>query len=176
MSLSSDLLAQARTLASKEPQRPKQASLRRAVSAAYYSLFHLLTEDAARAMFGGTDASDLRNALCRAFQHRTMKKAAQGFGATNLADPWKQLLAAPSPQLILVAGTFVDLQQARHQADYDLAHRLTRAEAIDLVERAEVATAAWKSIRKTPPGSKSYSLEGRVFLAALLVHDQVAGR
>lgn len=176
MSLSSDLLDQARALATKEPKRPKQASLRRAVSAAYYSLFHLLTEDVARAMFGGFDANGLRHVFRRAFQHQTMKKAAQGFGAASLADPWKPLLPSPSPQLMLVAGAFVDLQQARHQADYDHSHRLTRAEAIDLVERAEDATAAWKVVRKTPPGSKSYSLEVRIFMAALLVHDQVSRR
>jgi hypothetical protein len=176
LSLSADLLSQARTLANKEPSRPKQASLRRAVSAAYYSLFHLLTEDAAKAMFGGIDAADLRAVVRRAFQHATMKRAAQGIGAGKLAEPWKQLLAEPSPQLRLVAGTLVDLQQARHQADYNVGGRLARAEAVDLVERVEAATAAWKSIRKANAGSKSYSLQARVFLAAILVHDQVARR
>lgn len=180
MSLSSDLLAQAQFLVGKEPRKPKQASLRRAVSAAYYSLFHLLAADAARAMFGGTDAADLRLVLRRAFQHATMKKAAQGaakgFGTGKLAEPWKPLLAALSPELVLVARTFVDLQQARHQADYDVGRPVTRTEAADLVERVGAATAAWKSIRKTKRGSKSYSLEARVFLAALLVYDQVSRR
>jgi uncharacterized protein (UPF0332 family) len=36
-----DLLQQAYDLASKEETDPKQASLRRAVSTAYYALFHL---------------------------------------------------------------------------------------------------------------------------------------
>jgi uncharacterized protein (UPF0332 family) len=176
LSLSADLLGQARALAGNEPQRPRQASLRRAVSAAYYSLFHLLTEDAALVMFGGSNAADLRAVLRHAFQHATMKNAAQGIGAGNPAAAWRRLLAAPSPELKFVAVTFVDLQQARHQADYDPGHRLTRSEAVDLVERAEAATAAWKAIRKTQPGARAYSLEARAFLAALLVHDQVARR
>jgi uncharacterized protein (UPF0332 family) len=46
MALAEDLLEQARHLAKREPKRPKQASLRRAVSAAYYSLFHLLVSSA----------------------------------------------------------------------------------------------------------------------------------
>ena len=46
MSLQQDLLRQARHLATKEPRRPSQASLRRAVSAAYYALFHLLVDEA----------------------------------------------------------------------------------------------------------------------------------
>ena len=41
-----DLLAQALSLVHKEPRNPKQASLRRAVSAAYYALFHLLISEA----------------------------------------------------------------------------------------------------------------------------------
>ena len=42
MTLASDLLAQAKHLAGRERGRPRQASLRRAASAAYYALFHLL--------------------------------------------------------------------------------------------------------------------------------------
>lgn len=176
MSLSSDLLSQARTLINQEPKRPKQASLRRAISAAYYSLFHLLAEAAASAMLGGVDAADLRAIMRRAFQHTSMKKAAQGIGARNPAEPWKSLLPTPSSQLQLVARTFVDLQQARHEADYDPARRFARTEAVDLVERVENATAAWKAIRKANARSKSYSLEARIFLTALLVHDQVSRR
>src|SRR6266571_1109983 len=41
-SLHNELLAQAWHLAKKEPKHPLQASLRRAVSAAYYAVFHLL--------------------------------------------------------------------------------------------------------------------------------------
>ena len=48
MSLASDLLDQANTLAGLDPKKPKQASLRRAISAAYYSGFHLLIDDGAR--------------------------------------------------------------------------------------------------------------------------------
>ena len=48
MSLHGDLLDQASRLAVQEPRRPRQASLRRAVSAAYYALFHLLVDAATR--------------------------------------------------------------------------------------------------------------------------------
>ena len=41
-----DLLEQAYDLAQKELISPKQASLRRAVSTAYYALFHLLIDEA----------------------------------------------------------------------------------------------------------------------------------
>ena len=48
MSLASDLLDQASVLAALDSMKPKQASLRRAISAAYYSVLHLLIDDGAR--------------------------------------------------------------------------------------------------------------------------------
>ena len=48
MPFPNDLLEQARHLANREPKRPKQASLRRAVSTAYYAMFHLLSMETAK--------------------------------------------------------------------------------------------------------------------------------
>ena len=79
MSLPRDLLAQARLLATKESSRPKQARLRRAVSAAYYALFHLLVSDAVRRLLAGSDREALRNCLSRAFDHAVMKRVARQF-------------------------------------------------------------------------------------------------
>jgi uncharacterized protein (UPF0332 family) len=46
MALAEDLLDQAFLLLNKESKNPKQASLRRVVSTAYYALFHLLIQEA----------------------------------------------------------------------------------------------------------------------------------
>ena len=46
MPYAADLLEQARHLAKRGKKRPRQASLRRAVSTAYYALFHLLISEA----------------------------------------------------------------------------------------------------------------------------------
>jgi uncharacterized protein (UPF0332 family) len=48
MPLAEHLLEQAQHLANREKKRPRQASLRRAVSTAYYALFHLLIHEATR--------------------------------------------------------------------------------------------------------------------------------
>ena len=48
MAFPGDLLEQAKHLSKRERRKPKQASLRRAVSTAYYALFHLLIEEATR--------------------------------------------------------------------------------------------------------------------------------
>ncbi len=55
---------------------------------------------------------------------------------------------------------FVALQEARHEADYDLAADYTRSEALDLLEQARAAFLAWRSVR--------ISDEANVFLAALM--------
>jgi hypothetical protein len=124
-------------------------------------------------MFAEADAAGLRAIIRRAFDHATMKQAAKGIASGNPAEIWQPLLSPLSQQLRDVAEAFLKLQAARSQADYDFGHPLRHADVMDLVERADAAARAWRSIRKSP-GSKSYSLEARVFLIALLVHKQVS--
>jgi hypothetical protein len=64
-----DLLQQAYDLANKEPTDPKQASLRRAVSTAYYALFHLLIDEAVSKWA----VERQRSTLARTFEHPKMK-------------------------------------------------------------------------------------------------------
>lgn len=64
MRLGEDLLAQARYLVRHEPRRPKQATLRRSISTAYYGLFHLLTDAAAHVVISGEGLKEFRP-LCR---------------------------------------------------------------------------------------------------------------
>ena len=84
MSRHGDLLRQARHLATKEPRRPLQASLRRAVSAAYYSLFHLLVDEAINRMISAPRDS-LRDCLRRPFAHANMRKVAQQFARSDVS-------------------------------------------------------------------------------------------
>ncbi len=67
MALAEDLLKQAFLLLNKESKNPTQASLRRAVSTAYYALFHLLIQEAS----ANWSRLDTRDYLARAFEHRT---------------------------------------------------------------------------------------------------------
>ena len=70
MPFPNDLLEQARHLANREPKRPKQASLRRAVSAAYYTLFHLLCIETARNWKRPAE----RGTLARMLEHLPMSR------------------------------------------------------------------------------------------------------
>ena len=152
MSLHADLLRQARQLALKEPRRPSQASLRRAVSASCYALFHLLVDEAPRRMFSGRDRAALRGCLGRAFVHADMKRVAQQFSGGRVSPKLSPGMnrQAVRPELTGVAATFVDLQQARHEADYDTTHRFSRPDVIDLMDRAEQAFRDWNSVNLPP--------------------------
>ncbi len=170
MTYSSDLLAQARILAKLEPKRPRQASLRRAVSTSYYALFHCLTADAAKFMLSGNRVHPLRISFRRAFAHGTMRKACNAFArGSPPAILHEAVKHQPIPtSLCKVAEAFVDLQGIRHEADYDMARSFTRQEVLDMIDLAEQALSSWKSLRST--------LEGQTFLVGLLLYDKIAGR
>ena len=118
MSLHAVLLAQARHLLRKEPCRPKQASLRRAVSAAYYALFHLLVHESSKRLISGAAHARLRALTARAFAHGTMKRASRVFASGGLPPNLPAVLpqGAP-PEIRKIAAVFVNLQQARHGVD-----------------------------------------------------------
>ncbi|MEM1093453.1 MAG: hypothetical protein AAGJ10_02535 [Bacteroidota bacterium] len=165
-----DLLKQAQQLAKREPRRPKQASLRRAVSSAYYALFHLLVDEATKLMIGGkADRRPLRLTLRRAFVHAHMKDAARGFASGAVTNRLRPALSGSTiqPQLRNVAQAFLDLQQARHEADYDMLRTFARAEVLDLVVLAERSFADWKIVKSTLPAD--------TFLIALLVQKTLKG-
>lgn len=166
MSFPQDLLEQANHLAKRETKRPKQASLRRSVSTSYYALFHLLTADAT-AIIGTAMTLASRQAMARWFDHGEMKRACNHFSTATAPTKEKaprhlsSILAAPvSADLQSVALAFIRLQEARHDADYNLTRGWTRLTAQQHVEIARNAFEAWTRLRK--------SHEANVFAIALI--------
>ena len=74
MAFADDLLKDAYHLAQRGGKRPKQASLRRAVSNGYYALFHLLISE----FVANCKTSWQRTTLARIFQHGKMKNISKG--------------------------------------------------------------------------------------------------
>jgi hypothetical protein len=143
MSLSDDLLKVARELAVQGKTKPKQATLRRAVSTAYYALFHLLSDDASQMTVRN---KRLRLIVRRAFRHSDMVNASRSFQGGTLPKHLSNVLSEQvSSSLRLVAAAFVDLQQARHEADYDLSKRFIRSDVNASVEQAANAFELWKT-------------------------------
>jgi len=175
MSLSADLLDQARFLAKKESGKPKQASLRRAVSTAYYSLFHFLGEECSGIVCGVTpDKRALRELVCRALDHGKMKTLCQQFksqkDAQKLLLPFWSTLPIASTKIDIVAASFVKLQQERHRADYDVSSPFTRSDAYSACDMAEASFAAWSEIK-----AKHYAV-ANLFAVSLLLWPSLASR
>jgi hypothetical protein len=169
MSLASDLLEQAEHLARREPRKPKQASLRRAVSAAYHAVFHLLIEEASNRI---VKDANLRCLVSRAYSHGGMNKAAKCFApGGNLPDHITTSFAGTLPtipaEIRTVARAFKDLQQARHEAEYDLSKSLTRADVIAHVTNARRAFTEWQAVRNRPADRVAVEL----FLSSLLLWE-----
>ena len=125
--------------------RQNQANLRRAVSSGYYALFHLLIRDTI--VHWSNPAHHPR--LARTFEHRSMKTASASMLNRLATEPGNFLPAelAVRDKLRLVAQGLVDLQQARHRADYDTEEPLDAADALLRVEQAIDAFYTWQEIK-----------------------------
>ncbi|WP_374446772.1 hypothetical protein, partial [Stella sp.] len=113
MTLSVDLLEQSRHLLGREKKKPRQASLRRSISSAYYGLFHYLIEEAILTF--PRHPSGLRSKVARGFQHATMREACRLFSKDIPFDnSLSKLVVNPLDDRIKnIAATFVELQQSR---------------------------------------------------------------
>ena len=159
MSLAAELLETAGYLTRRNQNRPTQADLRRAVSTAYYALFHLFVREATAALV--TDPG-LRGLVPRAFGHTDMRDACEPFASGRFRDPLRTLVPATTPpDLVSVAQAFIDLQPARHAADYDTTAAFNRPDTLAFVRQVGRAFAAWDRVKGEPVAT--------VFLVSLLL-------
>lgn len=156
--MTDDLLLLASELISRDPKRPKQASLRRSISNCYYAVFHRLVQDCCALLVPSTsEMRPIQAVLARSVDHGTI---------VEVCNEILNLLAQPKPKQskskVLLFGTafqgagqihlehfathFVSLQKARHDADYDLAKRADKFEAQTVLTNARAAIADWKQL------------------------------
>jgi uncharacterized protein (UPF0332 family) len=171
-----DLFAQALMLARADAKKPKQANLRRAVSSAYYAMFHFLIDASSSLIFGTQHAqAPYRQVLGRAFAHGVMKAACVGFAGGTLKDaaikglPRDAAGAYPiHPDMRGVARAFADLQEKRHLADYDRTERFRRSEVLFFIEQAQARIAKFAQL--------PMSDDKRFFLACLWAWKELSNR
>src|SRR5258708_5809599 len=108
--LADDLLEDARHLGAKGDAERRESCMRRAISTAYYAVFHLLVED----FVEHWEFEDQRARLARMFNHQKMRDAA--FTPRDKKKP-----TPVETGLIDVIRAFRQLQKDRHRADYDVA-------------------------------------------------------
>lgn len=139
--------------------RPARGDLHRAVSSAYYHLFHLLTREAARLF---ADDEQLIGQLARSLSHKTLKEVSEVFRAATVRRGQTNVQQLPGAlhgawlsrvdqdlvsDLNRVADALIRLQRARHDADYNLINDVVKADATAAVSLAEEASAIVGRIR-----------------------------
>jgi hypothetical protein len=139
MAFADDLLQLAREIANLRPEVPHQASLRRAISTAYYAIFHLLISEAP-ANWG---RPELRTLLGRCFDHGPMKTASET-KVRQINRAFKENAPEGAERTVAlhlrrVTIAFIQAQQLRNDADYNMAKERTPEEVdrqIDSVNEA----------------------------------------
>lgn len=134
--LADDLLEDARHLAERGDSQERMSCMRRAVSTAYYAIFHLLVDD----FVEHWEFEDQRSRLARMFDHKKMRDAT--FTPKDEKNP-TPIEAA----LVDVKTAFRQLQADRHRADYDLAWNIVPTDVQDAITLAEDTFTKWRSIR-----------------------------
>ncbi len=126
-----------------------EANVRRSVSAAYYALFHLLVRDAIR----NWKHADHQSRLARTFDHRRMKDASIAI-LREIGNARNTETANPNQtvrfNLSIVSQAFVDLQQARHRADYDIGEAFDVLDAAVKVAQGRLAFQYWAKVKDEP--------------------------
>ena len=123
-----DLIETARRLAQSGAALPAQADLRRAVSTAYYALFHCLAATAAD-LLAGSDRSPEWHQVYRALEHGKAKRACRQ----------QEALRAVPIEIHSFAKAFVEFQDARHEADYALEGQYIEPDVLAVINRAQRA-------------------------------------
>jgi hypothetical protein len=147
------LLDVAHDLSRRTGRRPREAFMRRAVSTAYYAMFHALARLCADQLIGGIHAKTAAWArVYRALDHKAAKSVLRNKEATGLAS-----------EINAFGEAFALLQERRYQADYDPApFRYYFNQTSALINLAETA------IR----GLNSLGAEERRALATLVLFKQ----
>jgi hypothetical protein len=147
MAFPDDLLELAQELANLHPESPHQASLRRAVSTAYYALFHLLISETT----ANWARPELRAILGRCFDHGPMKTASEiKVSQINTAfknNPPESTEETVALHLRTVANAFIQAQQRRNDADYNMAKEWTPVEVETQIASVNEAFKTWNIIR-----------------------------
>lgn len=121
--------------------RPRGADLRRAISAAYYAVFHSIVSAAANSVVPADKrATEQYARVYRSINHGPLR---------DLCRRIKEKNSSFGPAIRELAAAIADLQEKRHSADYDPLFKAIRSDtklaidtarsAISLFEQAPIA-------------------------------------
>lgn len=132
---------------------PTETDMRRAISTAYYALFHTLAVSNAELIAGSPESTMSSYAW-----ERVYRRLDHGRAQNNLRAVLHQL----SPNGENFARTFIDVQNLRQEADYDPNAAFTPSDAANIIAQAETAIRDFGEL----------SQEERLLLAAQSMFDR----
>jgi uncharacterized protein (UPF0332 family) len=118
------------------------AGVRRALSSAYYALFHDVVRAATNQFLGSDRKGSAGYAIIyRAFSHTRMKKVFGDLNRAQLSPRYQQVLGrkSVSSDLRQFAKVFLEAQDKRNFADYDPDAKFSAAEVGSLIVDVENA-------------------------------------
>ena len=130
----SNLVSVARDMASTGRGRPRQANLCRAVSTAYYAMFHCLAASCANTIVGGAGSDRSYPAWLqtyRALEHGTARSRFRN----------RRYIVKFPPEIRSFADKFLEMQEKRHKADYDPSVNFPRLDVLSDIAAVEKAIA-----------------------------------
>ncbi len=131
---------------------PRQVTINRAISTAYYALFHALAGECVARTVGSPRSArywEIVTPVHRSIEHASAKRVFERAVRDRTS----------SAELRRLGEAFIALQSARHSADYDPGCRYSRQDALDFTIQARLSIEALRSMPK----------EDRLLLAVQLI-------
>lgn len=143
------LLDQAeRLIASPRAGPARQADIRRAISSAYYSVFHAVLTAAADSVAGRVHRGSAAHTLVyRSIEHRTLRSVCELARRSVLPPAYREHTPTSGFDRLITgfAKNVLSLQDLRHAADYDPRPRFLTTDAVTAIELARATLRQWQA-------------------------------
>jgi hypothetical protein len=143
-----ELAIQIRTI--RPGRKPRQVDLRRAISTAYYAVFHQILTAAADEFVGKSSRNNSRYALVyRSIDHKAVRRTCEEAYKLKPGQKFAKFLPPDgfSQDIRNFASDFMRLQELRHDADYDPSQFVSSVDAMFSVFLASSAIQAFNSAK-----------------------------
>ena len=144
-----NMLALAQELVFDDKIERDQESLRRAISSAYYAVFHVVLTEIADIFLGRDARGTSRYSLAyRSVDHRRIKQLCDDMDMAKLPEKYQKYLPPEGfgPELSAFGPQVVLLQEKRNAADYDPQFHATGSDATLAIDLARAAIANFLSV------------------------------
>ena len=119
--------------------RPRQDELCRAVSCAYYAMFHTLAGCCADMLVGVTRARRSQEAW-----RRTYRALEHGHAKNQCANA--RMLGRFPPEIQRFGELFIHMQRHRHDADYDPDASFSRSDVMQFIDETESVIGGFETV------------------------------